>query len=152
MKLIVNSFEEYHGNFQPWGVICVNINDTYFPDEQWWDNSLSILEMWAYEISIFIRGYTSECNLSFMDGDYSILLVSSEINKTLAYFKDPTGEVILSSIIEPLLFAQQILLEINKIQMQPIAFINPNIRHRLKNAEIEIRESIDWFMPSYNHS
>lgn len=56
------------------GTIYLQIGDTYFPEENWYDYASHIFEHWFPVILSFSRGITEACDLTFWDGPCCAIL------------------------------------------------------------------------------
>lgn len=142
MQLIVRDFEEYQSRFFPWSKIYIEIEGNAFPDEQWWDDSSSILQMWAQNIVKLLTGIESHCSLYFMDGDYYIELTLIEAPKVMCKCFNPDGDVRINE--EDLLhFSRQILSAIGKLQQKYDNFSDNQTMQNLSYEAQNLRDAIN---------
>ena len=59
---------------QVWGEIYVELNNSYFPSEDWYDITSSILDMWIPSVIDFVCKNKDHCELYFMDGPHKVCL------------------------------------------------------------------------------
>ena len=57
---------------EPGATIYVDINGMTFPDNQWYDLPVSVLDMWCWNLIENSKFLTAEFSLCFMDGPYFI--------------------------------------------------------------------------------
>ena len=117
MMIHVSEFDNYNNTFSLWSKIYVQINGEYFPDDQWWDATSSVLEMWTCNINRLISGCINTCLLNFMDGDYTIKLTSNAKGEALAECIGPHETVVLSEVIDLYYFSRQILAAVEKLKV-----------------------------------
>ena len=125
LHLVVLDFENYRKGFPLWSVIYVKIDDKCFPDDQWWDATSSILEMWANNLASFLCECEDSCTLDFMDGDYTIRIERTASKHIKATFKKTSSIVLCCDSIDLVYFIRQIL----------------SAAERLKNSTTEIKNS-----------
>lgn len=145
MQLIVRDFEKRCDSIEPWSVIYVDINNTSFPSNQWWDCSLSIIAVWANNLQRLLYGSISHCTLYFMDGDYSINLSSIEPGKVVASFLDSDQRVSIQETINLVYFARQLLAAIGKIKDHYSCNIDLNVIQNLLSTAKNLKEAITFF-------
>lgn len=56
------------------GRISIKINDVYFPEREWNDSVVNLLNWWAIELSNFFSGVSTSVNLYFMEGPLHVKL------------------------------------------------------------------------------
>lgn len=116
MKLIVESFDDSSSPFPIWSVVYVQVEDISFPCQQWYDATTSILVMWINAVSKLIAGTESEVILNFMDGDYSIRLVTNDGKRAAAFFYGPDSQIVSHNTIDLRYFGRQILSAVGKLR------------------------------------
>lgn len=98
-----------------WGKIFIQINDSYFPDTQWWDAVSSILDMWIVELIEYIHNKSPECCLYFMDGPFMVKLSNINNSGYVLVSCKKESETILSNTTVPLsAFIDGVLTATNK--------------------------------------
>lgn len=93
----------------------VQIDDVSFPDKQWIDLSVSVIEMWLEVLNRHLLGTENESILNFMDGDYEIRLHKESRFCSLASFVEPDGRISYSTTVDLLYLARQLLSVSSKI-------------------------------------
>jgi len=58
------------------GRVSINIDDTYFPEKDWNDFVIVILNQWASELRSFILGTSTEAKFLFMEGPFVVKIRS----------------------------------------------------------------------------
>lgn len=53
-------------------VFYIRVNGVYFPDDQWTDFAVAVLQMWISDVLDNYRSDHAEFDLYFMDGPYSV--------------------------------------------------------------------------------
>jgi len=66
--------ERTKDGFSSGGELYFTIDDEFFPEEHWYDYAYLDLKLWLPRICSFGSNHTDSCELSFMDGPYSIRL------------------------------------------------------------------------------
>ena len=85
LKLYVENLETGNKkNGSIWGIIYFRFNGFSFPDNVWFDAVSSILCMWSDVLYDFILTKQSQCVLSFMDGDYEVLITKTNTKSVIA--------------------------------------------------------------------
>jgi hypothetical protein len=72
-----NSFE-LSGEGLVTGKIHVDVNNERFPEENWNDFVIVILNWWSIKLSEFVSGNSQRATLSFMDGPFGIKLIDNK--------------------------------------------------------------------------
>lgn len=65
--------------------IYVDINDIAFPDKEWYDLPLSVLDMWCWNLIENLKPLTAEFSLHFMDGPYFIKCLKDNGNVKMQF-------------------------------------------------------------------
>lgn len=68
--------------------IYVNVEDRCFPDDQWWDLPLSVLEMWCWNLRRNAKLPSAEFSLCFMEGPYSIRCKKDRASVKMQFIQD----------------------------------------------------------------
>ncbi|MBL6449634.1 hypothetical protein JMN32_25205 [Fulvivirga sp. 29W222] len=63
------------------GKISIAFNGCFFPEKDWNDFPIILLEWWSSEIKSFING-AKEAQFQFMDGPFKVNFVSDAVGKT----------------------------------------------------------------------
>lgn len=87
----------------------VQIDDVAFPNRQWIDLSVAVIEMWLEVLNRHLLGVENESILNFMDGDYEIRLCKEGSFCSVVSFVEPDGSISYSTSVDVLYFARQLL-------------------------------------------
>ena len=142
MVLKIHDFYEFRDRFPLWSIIHIEVSNEYFPDDQWWDATSSVLEIWMDNLISFIYGSIDFCTLDFLDGDYSINLHKKTQWEAVAICLAPNDKVIVSESIDLLYFARQVLSAVEKIKIFYSEYKNSNIIKSLSNKANLLRHAI----------
>lgn len=93
----------------------VQIDDVSFPNKQWNDLSVAVIEMWLEVLNRHLLGLENTSILNFMDGDYEIRLHNESSFCSLASFVEPDGRISYSTTVDLLYLARQLLSVSSKI-------------------------------------
>lgn len=147
LRVIVDRFEDSNGQYAIWSILCVSVENRYFPDKEWYDATSSVLTMWLGQVRLLLQGSSSKETLYFMDGDYSLLLQTA--NQRVAKLCWVAGEsVVFCGEVDLLYFARQLLAAVGKMQqhfwnkkeIQPIQEISQEadqLRKEIKKQRAE---------------
>lgn len=80
----------------------VQIDNFSFPNEEWTDLSVSILEMWLEVINSYLLYSQNNAVLNFMEGDYEIRLCRESDYCSVASFVEPNGNTSYFTILDSL--------------------------------------------------
>ena len=131
LQLLVRDFEKYRDGFPLWSIMYVKINNSCFPDDQWWDATSSVLEMWASTLVAFAQGYEDSCILDFMDGDYAIRLERLDTECIKAEFQKSGNTISRFDSIDLLHFIRQVLSATEKLKNCSPEILNTRMFERL---------------------
>lgn len=70
--------------------IYVDINDTAFPNNEWYDLPLSVLDMWCWNLIENFKPLITEFSLHFMDGPYFIKCLKENGNVKMQFIDNYT--------------------------------------------------------------
>lgn len=142
MRILVHDFEKYRDNFALWGIICVNMRDQYFPDEQWRDATSSILQMWVPNITRLVNGVTDKCTLYFMDGDYRIELLILQRGRVYVECIASGKSVLIESTVDLFHFARQILSAVERMKIYYSEYLDSRTFQELTYETTQLRNAL----------
>lgn len=93
----------------------VQIDNFSFPNEEWTDLSVSILEMWLEVINSYLLYSQNNAVLNFMEGDYEIRLCRESDYCSVASFVEPNGNTSYFTILDSLCLARELLEVTSKV-------------------------------------
>ena len=114
-----------------WGKINIQIDNIYYPDNEWYDAVSSILDMWTAELVEYISTKKDECYLNFMDGPFYIKLTKmKDTDRVTVTCKNQDGAVFDTSIccfelIQEILTASYSFLDICREKLP--SFVNTTV-------------------------
>lgn len=79
MEMILNHIEftenRPRDGYSSGGELYFAVDDGFFPAEHWYDCAYTDMKIWLPRLTSFGSNHTDSCELSFMDGPYTILLI-----------------------------------------------------------------------------
>lgn len=72
------------------GRVSICVNDEYFPEKEWNDSVVAILNWWAVGFESFFRAEVNSVNLHFMEGPLRVCLERNGAISYITFFNNST--------------------------------------------------------------
>ena len=123
------------------GEIYFKDDDILFPEENWNDFIVVILNWWLEELTKFTKNEKTTAELLFMDGPLSVKINHFD-DKTLKFFFTHNDKIIKSLLVETENFIKFFLIEVNTLILflEKNKWDNDEIRKLVKNYALLSQE------------